>query len=93
MASTTEDPPSADGKTESKMMTEEEVVRKSDSGEEPRKSEFRALHRDGALQQLSSIAPKRKDMMRDRIMEGWPFTAEAREQILDYCAEDVEIAE
>ena len=28
--------------------------------------------------------------MRDRIMQGWPFTAEEREQILAYCAEDVE---
>jgi DNA polymerase I len=46
----------------------------------------------GALQYfgLSSIAPKRKDAMRDRIMRGWPFTAEEREQILAYCAEDIE---
>ena len=28
--------------------------------------------------------------MRDRILKGWPFTVEEREQILDYCAEDVE---
>ena len=28
--------------------------------------------------------------MRARIMKGWPFTAEEREQILAYCAEDVE---
>jgi hypothetical protein len=47
----------------------------------------------GALQYfgLSSIAPKRKDAMRERIMKGWPFTAEEREQILNYCAEDVEM--
>jgi hypothetical protein len=47
----------------------------------------------GALQYfgLDSIAPKRKDAMRERIMKGWPFTAEEREQILDYCAEDVEM--
>jgi hypothetical protein len=46
----------------------------------------------GALQYfgLSSIAPKRKDAMRDRIVRGWPFTPEERTQILDYCAEDVE---
>jgi hypothetical protein len=46
----------------------------------------------GALQHfgLSSIAPKRKDAMRERIMKGWPFTAEEQRQILDYCAEDVE---
>jgi DNA polymerase I len=46
----------------------------------------------GALQYfgLSSIAPKRKDAMRARVMKGWPFTAEEREQILSYCAEDVE---
>ncbi len=45
----------------------------------------------GALQYfgLSSIAPKRKDAMRDRILNGWPFTIEEREQILAYCAEDV----
>jgi hypothetical protein len=47
----------------------------------------------GALQYfgLSSIAPKHKDAMRDRIMKGRPFTAEEREQILTYCAEDVEM--
>ena len=47
----------------------------------------------GALQYfgLDSIAPKRKDAMRERIMKGWPFTAEEREQILTYCAEDVEM--
>jgi DNA polymerase I len=47
----------------------------------------------GALQYfgLDSIAPKRKDAMRARIMKGWPFTAEEREQILAYCAEDVEM--
>jgi hypothetical protein len=46
----------------------------------------------GALQYfgLSSIAPKRKDAMRARIMQGWPFTSEEREQILTYCAEDVD---
>jgi DNA polymerase I len=46
----------------------------------------------GALQYfgLSSIAPKRKDAMRARIIKGWPFTADEREQILSYCAEDVE---
>jgi hypothetical protein len=46
----------------------------------------------GALQHfgLDSIAPKHKDAMRERIMKGWPFTAEEREQILNYCAEDVE---
>jgi len=47
----------------------------------------------GALQYfgLDTIAPKRKDAMRERIMKGWPFTAEEREQILAYCAEDVEM--
>jgi hypothetical protein len=47
----------------------------------------------GALQYfgLDSIAPKRKDAMRERIMKGWPFTIEEREQILNYCAEDVEM--
>ena len=47
----------------------------------------------GALQYfgLDSIAPKRKDAMRERIMKGWPFTTEEIEQILAYCAEDVEM--
>src|SRR5215470_15956194 len=40
---------------------------------------------------LDTIAPKRKDAMRERIMQGWPFTAEELKQILDYCAEDVEM--
>jgi hypothetical protein len=39
---------------------------------------------------LSSIAPKRKDAMHHRIMKGWPFTLDEREQVLAYCAEDVE---
>jgi len=45
----------------------------------------------GALQYfgLSTIALKHKDAMRERIMTGWPFTAEEREQILNYCTEDV----
>jgi hypothetical protein len=47
----------------------------------------------GALQYfgLDTIAPKRKDAMRERIMKGRPFTAEELEQILEYCAEDVEM--
>ena len=47
----------------------------------------------GALQYfgLDTIAPKRKDVMRERIMKGWPFTSEERGQILDYCTEDVEM--
>jgi DNA polymerase I len=32
---------------------------------------------------------KLKDAMRDRIMQGWPFTPEEREKILAYCAGDV----
>jgi DNA polymerase I len=39
---------------------------------------------------LDSIGSKRKDAMRDRIKQGWPFTAEEREEILRYCASDVE---
>jgi hypothetical protein len=47
----------------------------------------------GALQYfgLSSTAPKLKDAMRARIMKGRPFAVEEREQILAYCAEDVEM--
>ena len=39
---------------------------------------------------IGSIGAKRKDDMRKRIMQGWPFTAEEREQILSYCAHDVD---
>jgi DNA polymerase family A len=44
----------------------------------------------GALQYfgLSTITPKRKDAMRDRIMQGWPFTPEEKKQIGDYCIGD-----
>jgi DNA polymerase I len=38
---------------------------------------------------LSNIGQKKKDAMRDRIMRGWPFTAEERTAILAYCSEDV----
>ena len=31
-----------------------------------------------------------KDAMRKRIMQGWPFSAEEREQILKYCASDID---
>ena len=33
---------------------------------------------------------KRKDAMQKRIMQGWPFTLEEREEILRYCANDVD---
>ena len=39
---------------------------------------------------IGSIGAKRKDDMRKRIMQGWPFTAEEREEILSYCAHDVD---
>jgi hypothetical protein len=39
---------------------------------------------------FDTIGTKRKDMMRERILQGWPFTAEEREQILRYCAGDVD---
>jgi len=47
----------------------------------------------GALQYfgLDTIAPKRKDAMRERILKGWPFTDKEQKQILDYCAEDVDM--
>jgi DNA polymerase-1 len=37
---------------------------------------------------LDSIGSKHKDAMRDRIIKGWPFTAEERAAILLYCASD-----
>ena len=39
---------------------------------------------------LDSISSKHKDTMRDRILQGWPFTAKEREEILRYCAGDVD---
>ena len=39
---------------------------------------------------IDSIGAKRKDGMRKRILEGWPFTAEERGQILDYCLSDID---
>jgi DNA polymerase family A len=39
---------------------------------------------------FDAISSKRKDAMRDRILQGWPFTAEERERIIRYCASDVQ---
>jgi hypothetical protein len=39
---------------------------------------------------LDAAGSKHKDAMRDRIIKGWPFTIEEREQILHYCSGDVE---
>jgi hypothetical protein len=39
---------------------------------------------------FNNINPKHKDAMRKRIMQGWPFTAEERERIQDYCHGDLE---
>jgi DNA polymerase I len=46
----------------------------------------------GALRYFgfSNTDQKLKDAMRDRIIRGWPFTAEERQQILNYCAGDVD---
>ena len=38
---------------------------------------------------LDNIGAKKKDAMRDRILKGWPFGPEEREQILAYCLSDV----
>jgi DNA polymerase I len=38
---------------------------------------------------LDTMSAKQKDAMRKRIMAGWPFTPQERQQIQDYCAEDV----
>jgi DNA polymerase family A len=43
-----------------------------------------------AYYQFSDADCKLKDATRKRIIQGWPFTAEEREQILRYCASDVE---
>jgi hypothetical protein len=42
-----------------------------------------------AFYSLDSIGTQHKDAMRKRILQGWPFTFEEREQILDYCASDI----
>jgi DNA polymerase-1 len=39
---------------------------------------------------LDSIGTKRKDAMQKRVMQGWPFTLEERQQILAYCGTDVD---
>jgi DNA polymerase family A len=39
---------------------------------------------------LDAISAKWKDDMRARILRGWPFTPEEREQILAYCASDID---
>jgi len=39
---------------------------------------------------LDAIDAKRKDAMRQRIMQGWPFTPEEQELILKYCMSDVD---
>jgi hypothetical protein len=38
---------------------------------------------------LDTMSAKRKDTMRKRIIEGWPFTPEERQLIQDYCDDDV----
>jgi DNA polymerase I len=38
---------------------------------------------------VDTIGAKRKDAMRDRIIEGWPFNSEEQAQILNYCESDV----
>jgi DNA polymerase-1 len=46
----------------------------------------------GALRyyRLDAIGSKQKDAMQKRVMKGWPFTPEEREQILQYCYGDVD---
>ena len=39
---------------------------------------------------LNNIGFKHKEAMRDRIMQGWPFTPEERTRALDYCASDID---
>ena len=39
---------------------------------------------------LDTIDVQRKDAMRKRVMEGWPFTAQEQQQILDYCYGDAD---
>jgi DNA polymerase I len=39
---------------------------------------------------LDTIGAKQKDAMRDRIMQGWPFTPEEKRKILEYCYSDID---
>ena len=39
---------------------------------------------------LDTLGSKVKDAMRQRIMEGWPFTPEEQKQILKYCESDID---
>jgi DNA polymerase family A len=39
---------------------------------------------------LDAIGTKQKDAMRERIIEGWPFTPEEQQKILDYCYSDID---
>ena len=39
---------------------------------------------------LDTISSKHKDAMQKRVMDGWPFTAEERSQILKYCDSDTD---
>ena len=39
---------------------------------------------------LDTIGTKQKDAMQKRVMQGWPFTLEERQQILAYCGTDVD---
>jgi DNA polymerase-1 len=39
---------------------------------------------------LNAISSKHKEAMQKRVMQGWPFTPEEREQILRYCANDID---
>ena len=38
---------------------------------------------------LGTISTKHKEAMQKRVMRGWPFTPEEREQILKYCGSDI----
>jgi DNA polymerase-1 len=39
---------------------------------------------------LDTIGAKQKDAMKKRVMQGWPFSPEERQQILTYCESDVD---
>jgi DNA polymerase I len=43
-----------------------------------------------AYYRFNDVDSKRKDDLRKRIMKGWPFTNQERDEILLYCASDVE---
>jgi DNA polymerase I len=57
---------------------------------DPKDKNSKSLLRALAYFCIESIGTKRKEAMRARIMQGWPFAPEEQEEILDYCLSDTD---